>query len=265
MYEIVIVPLDGSPEAERALGPARAVAAACGAELELVRVATDNDSAEAHEYLDGIAGRISDVRVRPPVVPVGSRAGEGVANAAEAPASLVVMTTHGRSGLRRALLGSVAEEVLREVRSPLLLVGPKAAVEQPTAGRMIVCSDGSPSSEAILPVAEAWARSLGLTPTLLTVVDADAVHDGDVVEWGHVEHLAREWTDKGLPAEWEVISQGRPQDVIVDRARNDGTAVIALATHGRTSLARIAIGSVAADVVRHAPCPVLVCRPATLS
>jgi nucleotide-binding universal stress UspA family protein len=270
MYEIVIVPLDGSAQSERALTPAVALARASGAALEVLQVATDSVSVtDAHRYLDEVAGRITDVPVRPPIVIEASMPPECIANAGEAPSSIIVLSSHGSGGLRRAFLGSVAEDVLHQLGQPILLVGPEARLDDTLAGTVLVCSDGSPASEAVLPVAEQWCRQFGLEPTFLSVLDPSSVPTGaagsepstDTLASSHVERLGREWTAAGLTAQWDVVADERPADVIVDRAGAPGVALIAMATHGRTGLARVALGSVAAHVVRHAPCPVLLTRP----
>jgi nucleotide-binding universal stress UspA family protein len=275
MYRMVVVPLDGSSTAEAAIPPARALARAVGAELELLRIVEPNEAAEvaeAHAYLEAIAASITSVGVRPPMVIEADRPAECIANAGEAEDTLVCLSSHGGSGVRRALLGSVAEDVLRLLGRPLLIVGPEVRFGESFDGLALVCSDGSGAADAVLPVAERWCRELGLTPWFLSVIDPAAVPVGsvvsdppsDTVEWAHVEQLARRWSEAGLEPGWDVVVERKPVEAIVDRAASQPTALVALATHGRTGLARLALGSVAAGVIRNAPCPVLVTRPSDL-
>lgn len=271
MFRTVIVPLDGSEHAERALPPAIELAAASGASIELVSVPAGGGEAAAHQLLESVAERLDGVTVRPPVVVPASDAAEVIANAAEQPGSIVVMSTHGRGGVARAVLGSVAEEVVRRSSGPVLLVGPDAANDRGVRGPVLVCSDGSEISDAVLPVAERWCRELGGSPVLLSIADPSVAPVGvvegpasDVVEWGHVERVARDWSESGLPATWETVTERHPGEVIVDRATGAGAVLVAMGTHGRTGLARVALGSVAAHVAQHAPCPVLVVRASNL-
>ncbi|MEJ5254974.1 MAG: universal stress protein [Acidimicrobiales bacterium] len=268
MYQTVVVPLDGSELAERALGPATAVARAAGAAVQLLRVASSREAKEAHDYLEGWAARL-DVPCRPPYVIEADWAAECIANAAEEPGSLVCMTSHGKGGIRRLLLGSVAEDVLRLSRRAVLVVGPELASDRVTleGGKLLVCTDGSELSESILPVAEQWVTSFGMEPWVTTVVDPDAPTRAagpepvsDTVDSMHVERIARE-LGAGATGGWEVLYDGAPADTIVEFAARLPATIVAMATHGTTGLARVAIGSVAADVLRHAPCPVLLLRP----
>jgi nucleotide-binding universal stress UspA family protein len=272
MYGTIVVPLDGSAVAEAALGPATALARKVGAELELLQVVTEGRDAEAHAYLEGVAGTIDAVAVRPPFVIDGDWPAEVIANAGQEPGALVCLTSHGGSGVRRALLGSVAEDVLRMLGEPVLLVGPEVRSPTTFEGRMLVPTDGSPAAKAMYPVAERWCRELQLEPWFLAVIDPATVPVGvivqdppsDTVEWAHVDALARDWSEAGLAPGWDVVAERKPADVIVDRAGSMPAALIAMATHGRSGLARMALGSVAAHVVRNAPCPVLLTRPGGL-
>jgi nucleotide-binding universal stress UspA family protein len=272
MYRRIVVPLDGSEVAEGALGPAVTLAQRIGAEIELLQVVTEGDAAEVHAYLESVAARLDGVRVRPPFVIEGDWPAEVIANAGEEPGSLVCLTSHGGTGVRRALLGSVAEDVLRLLGQPALVIGPEVRSPTTFEGRVLLPTDGSPAAKAGYPVAQRWCRELGLEPWFLAVVDPATVPVGiiaedppsDTVEWAHVEGLAQRWSDEGLTAGWDVVAERKPAEVIVDRAGSMPAALVAMATHGRTGLARMALGSVAAHVVRHAPCPVLLTRPTGL-
>lgn len=269
MYRTVVVPLDGSELGERALGPAAAVARASGAELQLMRVVAGGGMEDAHRYLDGWTARL-DVPCRPPYVIEADWVAECIANAGEEPGTLICLTSHGNSGVRRVLLGSVAEDVLRLSRTPVLVVGPALTDDRLTleGGRILVCTDGSELSESILPVVSQWASSFGMEPWVTSVIDPDAAARAagpeplsDTVDSAHVERLARELGVSETAGGWEVLYDREPAGAIVGFAARLPATIVAMATHGTTGLARVAIGSVAADVVRHAPCPVLLLRP----
>jgi nucleotide-binding universal stress UspA family protein len=267
----VIVPLDGSALAERALPPAVAMARATGAELELLQVVVDPaGAAEAHATLDGVAGRLraddAGLVIRPPIVLEADWSAECIANAAEQPDSLVCLSTHGSTGVRRALLGSVAEDVARLAPGPVLLVGPDVPVDDDWAltGDLVVCVDGSSTSEAIVPAAAALAADAGLAPRVLTVGAPDApIAPED--ETSYVREVAAAVdAAMGRPAgttPFEVLHDQHPGEAVVAAARAIPAAVIAMATHGKTGLARVAAGSVTTWVVRHAASPVMVLRP----
>lgn len=277
----VIVPLDGSAVAERALGPAVALARTTGAELELLQVVVDAAAAaDAHLALDAVADRLrageaegaeraeraERIVVRPPIVLEADWAAECIANAAEQPDSLVCLSTHGSTGVRRALLGSVAEDVVRLAPGPVLLVGPEVPLDDgwAPAGDLLVCADGSDTSEAIVPAAAALGTDTGMTPRVLTVAPSDApVAPED--ETGYVREVAATLDrTMGRPTgttPFEVLHDQPPGEALVAAARAVPAAAIAMATHGKTGLARVAAGSVTTWVVRHASCPVLVLRP----
>lgn len=157
----ILVPLDGSPLAEAALPEAVEMAESSGAELLLLRAAqvhslpgVDPTDAqvkvvqEAEEYLAGVADRLADLGFKSVDCSVwyGPAPYAIVAAARLYKVDLIVMTTHGRSGLGRMILGSVAESVLRGTTTPILLLrapeapvqvpaGKGEAVAQPTVGR----------------------------------------------------------------------------------------------------------------------------------
>ena len=255
MINQVIVPLDGSEHADRALRPAIEVATRLGASVALLRAIHPDDVDVAQAEL---GERIADHE--PPGAqmlidtmngPVGA-----IAQAIEnQPDSLVCMTTHGRSGLTRALLGSVAEEALRQVDVPFLLVGPSYVPGTGVGSCVIVPVDGSPRSEAVLPFAAEWADRLDVPLWVTTVVDpSDAervrAEGGDLQENSYVHRLASSMPAGRHEVDWEVLHNADPALGITEfvEARNGGLVV--MTTHGRSGLARVALGSVAARVVR---------------
>ncbi len=271
MYTTVIVPLDGSELAERALVPAAEVARSTGAALVPVMVLHDEASERHRAYVEEKVAAMG-VPTQPPYLIPADDPAECIANAGEAPESLVVMTTHGSSGLRRVVLGSVGEKALRLLCRPMLMIGPSYRPETPMAGgKLLLPIDGSEPAEVILPVAAAWARELDLQPWVVTVQDpeadgaaAEATGQGDVVESSTARRVAADLGALGVSAEWEVLHGAHPAGPIVTHALTLPASVIAMTTHGRTGLARVAVGSTAAQVLHEAPCPVLLMRPPDL-
>lgn len=271
MYTTVIVPLDGSKLAEQALTPAAEVARTTGATLVPLMVLHDEASERHRSYVDDKVAGLG-VPVQPPYLIQAADAAECIANAGEAPASLVVMTTHGSSGLRRVVLGSVAEKALRMLGRPMLMVGPGYEPGNPIGGgKLLLPIDGSEPAEAVVPVAAGWAREFDLHPCVVMVRDpdddgaaAEATGHGDVVEEAAARRVAIGLGDLGVPAEWEVLHGAHAAGPIATFARGLPASLIAMTTHGRTGLARVAIGSTAAQALHEAPCPVLLMRPADL-
>jgi nucleotide-binding universal stress UspA family protein len=179
------------------------------------------------------------------------------------------MATHGR-GRSAALVGSVATALLRHSDVPVLLVGPRATLGEAPAKRLVVCVDGSPESEGLVPVAAAWASALGLAMSIVTV--AEPVPES-VREHGHfsrmfgpdidaevyIAGLVRLWTDRVAGIDGTAIYN--PVTVggaVVDHLETDPPALVLLGTRARTGLPRLVLGSVAATVVHESPCPALV-------
>jgi nucleotide-binding universal stress UspA family protein len=271
MYRTVIVPLDGSRLAETALKPAVVVASRTGAEILVLSVVRDSSKEDARQgYLRTLTDQITTVPVRC-VVTLGAEPAAVIADAAvEHDPSIVCMSTHGRGGFARALLGSDAEDVMRRTAGPVLLMGPHTDPDMsPVAGRLVVCLDGSDHAEKILPLATAWALQFGMELYLVQVLDPDTarqlraakVPEEDVYEDVYLARVARRLRDNGVSIDWEVLHDTRPAAAIVDHARHNETSLIALSAHGRVGLRRLAIGSVAARIVHDSPCPTLALRP----
>jgi nucleotide-binding universal stress UspA family protein len=272
----VVVPLDRSEFAERALRPACVLAARMeGARVLLLSCAPD-DATAVRTYLDDraslFAGTVDiNTRIVDDADPV-----EGILESvASTPDAVLCMATHGRGGLRGAMLGSIAEQVLCRSPDPLLLVGAacRSALLPGERGRLLVCSDGSTFSDAIISAAASSAAQLRMEPWVAEVVvpDEEVAFPGQPVRNREVEaasarlaDLAATLTTSETPARPQVLHGTPVSRSIVFFAGRLPATLIAMATHGRTGLARTAMGSVAADVVRHAPCPVLVAKPGTM-
>lgn len=264
----IIVPLDGSDFAEQAVRPGRALAARTGADVVLMTSCIAGVVVEPEAYLTEAAARGGIADARRVVI-----ADHGVVGALQtmcgvAADPVVCMTTHGRSGVGQALLGSVAEEVIRRVEVPLLLVGPSVDAKRATRFEsVVVCTDGSYVSQSIAPVVSDWIRRLRLRSWVVQVLDPEVRGELEqapetVVEANAVYALAQ-WLmhQDGAGVNWDVLHGENVSDAIVDYASALPASLIAMATHGRSGLARFALGSVAASVVHAARCPVLVARP----
>lgn len=255
----ILVPLDGSPAAERALAPALGLARRTGATLRVLSRALPDEKENLADYLAGIANRhASEIDIRALVIDresIPDAIAEGVERG-----TLVCMSSHGRRGLARAVMGSVADALLRTLDHPALVVGPRVT-DTALDGRIVACVDGSDESERTLTPAKEWSEALDL-PLWLVEVDepggpSTSGRHHDSLESGHVGALAHEL---GGVEGWDVLHDKHPAHALVGMAASAGerTALLVMATHGRTGWDRLRLGSVTTATVHDAPVPVLV-------
>jgi nucleotide-binding universal stress UspA family protein len=310
MYLSVLVPLDGSPFGEQALPLALSIARRAGATIHLVHVHNPavmpytstiapaptreplhvQQERDEQVYLEGIAARLRSAASVPihPVLIKGEVVPMLRATATSVEADLVVMTTHGRGVLGRFWLGSVADQLVRELPVPLLLVRPRegsSAEVEPDVRRVLVPLDGTPLGETVLEQAIKLGSVMEAEYVLLHVIpplEPVAFHVGAQAAGGlesavaHAEavhkmirHEAEDYLDgvagrlreRGLRVRTRVVVGGQPGLVILREAELLDADLIALETQGRRGLSRMMLGSVADKVVRGATIPVLVQRP----
>jgi nucleotide-binding universal stress UspA family protein len=188
--------------------------------------------------------------------------------ARETPGSTVIMSTHGRGGLARAALGSVADGVVRTGDVPLLLVGPTNRTDTwlHEPAEVVVCIDDSEMSHGVIGPAVEVALDLHADITvvrvlepILALVPAPVPSAPEEPELPALESVAKEIANRGVPASYALLRPDNPANAIVRFATEEpATACIALATRARRGLAGVMLGSVAQRVVHRAPCPVLV-------
>jgi nucleotide-binding universal stress UspA family protein len=290
MYHTILVPLDGSAFSERALPIATTLARTLRAQVILVRAAsaavfprTDPTEAqvqavdEAQAYLSALAAGLSEQDLNIEVaVPYGDAAELILLEIGLHSAVLVVMCTHGRSGLGRWIYGSVAEQVLARSPAPVLLVRPTSSTETlgPQRGEttVLVPLDGSAFAEAALPHAAMLTRALGGTILLVRATEPETASyrsSGRVQDDSaglildaepYLEDVAQRLRSTGLSVQ-TVLEEGPPGEAIADHSAAVGTGLIIMTTHGRMGIARAFLGSVALEVVRRSPLPVMLIRP----
>lgn len=271
MFDVqtILLPTDGSPRAEAARALAERLAHRWGAALHLLHV----------EVVPPVADLRFDPVSEPPslsedgVLTVHRRfptAGDAIVlYAEEAAVDLIIMGTHGRSGVDRLTLGSTAEHVLRQAPCPVLTVGPEATPH--ASGPVLAPLAFDSSSDAALETAAALAEDAGVPlvavhavePAAVPVSYAMAIPPFDPTELeGRVEQTLRRWVApyaERVPADVDVRF-GPPAAQVVEAARDHGAGLVVQASHGRRGVSRWLLGSVAEGVVRHAPCPVLTLR-----
>jgi nucleotide-binding universal stress UspA family protein len=236
------------------------------------------------EYLRGWADRIRESSQHPvaSVTLTGAIAPALEEYVRENSVDLVVMTSHGRGALRRAWLGSIADHMVRSLEIPVLLV--RSAETQPSEtatarlGNILLPLDGSPLAEAALEPAMALARAWDVEIGLVQVIEplVFPIESQMVPAVGYDEKLAairrdaandylndiaeRVRADRVRASSAAVLGVG-VADALLQLARPERYGLIAIATHGRSGLRRMVLGSVADKLVRGADIPVLVCRP----
>jgi nucleotide-binding universal stress UspA family protein len=260
MPKTLIVPVDGSTLAERALPVANLLAQRLDS-CEIVVVAVDVAAADRHrDYVESLVARFGGgtVTVRSECHS-GDPAGVVARLSQREPDAAVCMTTHVRGRFAAPLLGSVATEVLRAVDVPVLLLGPKCDDDwwhEPP--HLVACWAGS-DSDAILDPACAWSDALGMDLSLLCVfhpLDVPASVDPDSQ---FAPALARlDPAHRGVRT--IALRDDLPAMAIAEEARSLPATVVALTTRAREGVDRMVLGSVALDVVRQSPCPVLAVR-----
>lgn len=294
MFTTILVPLDGSDLAERALPQALTLADASGARLLLLRAAHGFNYpggdperirlaalAEAEAYLEELAARLG---APGRTIDTAARYGDAAtAIAEEVPArqvSLISMSTHGRSGLGRWLFGSVADAVLRQATVPVLLIPATSARLWARGGarRILVPLDGSQLAEAALEPAVALARDFAADLTLLQVISTfyepfageaapyiPVDSEAELAEArSYLEGLAAPLRVAGI-ATTTRAEVGLPAAAIAAAAAEEDAMLIALATHGRGGLSRLVLGSVATGTIQRADVPLLLVRPGDLA
>ena len=299
MYNRILVPLDGSTFAEAALPMALTISHKTESDVHLVTV-LEPVSSFAYEGWESAATEwgekyLSDVTRR-----IEGKAGGEVSTAllnghavdslqgesVKFKADVIVMATHGRGALSRLWLGSVADGFVRQADRPVLLVRPNEEEDAPTEfdqgfDTLLVPLDGSELSECAMLHAiefgELFESAYHLTRVVSYPFDVtspylphtvqmnqrivdDAKHGAAEYLEAHADRLRR----RGLRVTTSVAVDTQPGHGVLSEAKAVGSDAIAMATHGRTGLSRVILGSTADKVLRGSSAPVLLYRPAEL-
>jgi nucleotide-binding universal stress UspA family protein len=296
MYRKIIVPLDGSELAEQVLPHLPKLQLAEKTEILLVTNIDSNNYAWAsqgytaiHEFWDLIYKSAEEYlrkqqtklveqgyQVKYEIVK-GQTAASIVDLASEASAELIAMTTHGRTGVARWALGSVADRVIRSTHVPVFLVRAEATPTDAQAQfkRILVPLDGSALAEQAVPQAEAIAQETGAQILLLQVIsslsememdelfaeEANMSTENDRVEAAelYLAQARKRLSLAGLAADTHIVT-GRPAEAILDTANALDADLVVMSTHGRSGYKRVLYGSVAGEVLHGSQCPLIVVR-----
>ena len=307
MYKRILVPLDTSKLAEIALPYAGELARHLGSEIILIHVRTLADGPDKPEhrvYLSKMAAATEQAMKKSPDLPRGEKVkvasaivgspgllthpAEQILDYAEKEnINLIVMATHGRTGIRRWTLGSTANKVARAFKCPILLIRANAAVPKRVhLDKILVPLDGSIPGEAVLPYIENLASKLKTKISLLYVVEllyhyypyAEPVGyygSAGVVKVPYNEEEMKPWkevgekyiksvndklTAQGIKTSYEVRTGSAGEEIIKAEAEIHPD-VVAMSTHGHSGFGRFDHGSVADKVLHAGNTPLLLVRP----
>jgi nucleotide-binding universal stress UspA family protein len=318
MFRRILVPLDGSDRAEQAIPVAARIARASGGSIVLAQVATvpktygtftefsytadlvDTEMRDARDYLKAMAQfpLLAGITVETDVL-YGAAAQTLLSMATQFEADLIVMTSQGKTGVKRWLLGSVAQKIARHSPVPVLVLResgalPVGARPDSSPVRALVTLDGSVLAKAALqPAAQLIAALSAPAPGalhLLRVVKPPAIdekeddteyitrmreqalHKAKLYLQSIVEHLRDGPVGKlNLGLTWSVALSDDVAETIVQLAECGEDAAgagvygrcdaIAMATHGREGFQHWALGSVVERVLSASHLPLLIVRP----
>jgi len=294
MFDRILVPLDGSREAEAVFPPLRRLLRRKDAEVILFQavnlpLAVQFDHAgavlsglesDATAYLGEQRARLESEGAQVRTHVESGRSADAILRAAEAhQASLIAMSTHGRSGFVRWMLGSITEDVMRRSRIPVFVAHanpPAIGTDLQTLRTILVPFDGSEESLSAAPPALELARLFEASIAVLRVEEGapggpdlgfvGLKMDGPSSLEGRPDLLDRDLIDAGNRFAREGVpttlfrARGDTASKINHLARILPAAAIVMATHGRQGVSRLITGSVAEEVVRKAETPVLVNR-----
>ena len=275
MYERIVVPLDGSQLAEIALPYAEELSVRLGSEVTLIYVSESIDDPHRHMhqiYMQKMAestkqgaetyakklGKEMATQVRS-VNLAGNPAEEIVKYADSENIGLVVLSTHGQSGIRQWTIGSIANKVVRATKQPVALVRAEGACPDVARKGMLKKAllplDGSRESEAAIPYAAELASRIGISVVLVQVL---AIGDKTLAE-DYLEKIGAQLKQKGVTVESRVIF-GEAATEIINLADEIHADVVAMSTHGRSGIGRWILGSVAERVLYEGNTPLLLVR-----
>lgn len=288
MFHKILVPLDGSAEAERALRPALKLARAVEGEVILLRnmktvymtmpaIATEynwswpeysreQSREEVRQYLDGLISTYEPTRVAMRAMAVDGDTASLIVDSAESEAvDLIVMSATGWASAKTREMGSITERVLYGASCPVFMV------RSELIKRVAVTLDGSELAEQAVQPAFELSRGLGAELTLLRVNEPlspgysanQSDKERELSEWsrttamGYLEHIAR---DLGGDVKMFVV-EGTAVSSILDFAKLHAIDLLVMSTHGRTGMRRWLYGSVTMKVMRESQASMLIVRP----
>ncbi len=293
MYNKILAPLDGSLLAEVVLWYAARLAGRLGASLTLAYVSSPDDLSSKYMYERYLEDTVTRVKTQAEeyaketnkpgnitvdyVILKGFPAEEIVDYADRKKIDLIILSTQGKSGVRRWALGNVANKVVSGTRKQVLLIrakGGQVDVTKTKLNKVLVPVDGSHESESILKFVSYLAAELGLSITLLHMYTQEIVPYAsranlDLVEKerkhgaAYVKKLSARLMAQGIKADtvFKEVSNGDEAAEIIKLAQDGDFNMVAMATHGRSGIGQWIFGSNAQKVLYEGSTPLLLVRP----
>ena len=254
--ERILLPLDGSRTAEKALPLVKMVASRWQTPINLLAVSPQNGS-----YLPDIERALQAEGFDATHFVENGQVAETIdLTARSLESDLIVMSTHGHTGFRRLLLGSVAAQVVQRTPLPILLVNPEADVEPADhqIDHIVVTLDGSAYAERVLPYVHRFVQGFAREVTLLYVAETGLDNQLTEKMESYLQNIA---TDFAGPINVNVASQvaedgGSTSQAITRYCQDRDIDLLMLATRGHGGLKRTLLGSVADDIVRRVDFPI---------
>jgi len=306
MFQKIIVPLDSSDLSERALSVASSIAKAVGGSVSICSSIDPNDQAkfnaywalsgdmdsgiaalppeglvrteeerrsEMEQYLSKIKADNANLSGSDSSVLTGTPADEILAYAHSQNAGLIVMSSRGRSGIVRGVLGSVTDKLLRSADIPVIVVPSEYEAHSGEAITLIVPLDGSKRSESALTAALPLASQIGATVKVLHFVQMESryagmpfneigpmkadIDDLTALASAYLDDVCKRNETDGVTLEAEVVI-GYPASHISEYSQNVSNGIVVMTSHGRSGLKRMLMGSVTDATLRNSDAPVMV-------
>lgn len=284
LYSKILVPLDGSELAERVVAPALHLAESMNSAVTLLTVITHKPNEdpgllakavqtgafEADLYLRSVKKKFMPALVTIETAVITGKPENAIIQFAQENAfDLIVMSTHGRSGISRWSFGRVAHKVLRRAPCPTVILRSEKEIKSQEFKRVLLPLDGSPLAERVLESAQIMADHLAVELLLMRVVEPGLFygfgHDDAEIEQeqqqaqAYLAEVERNLKEQGIPVTSHV-AVGQVADQIVDYAKAEAVDLIIVSSRGDSGFDAWMFGSVAEKVMKGAPCAILVIR-----
>ena len=269
MKQIILIPIDGTESIKEVLLYTNSITTPADTRLVLIHVTsgmnTVNSRDEIHPNVNIIYSALNekgwDVEEE---IKQGDPVEEIIKFAASLPTTLILMSTHGRSGIERIREGSVTEQVLKQSPCPVFIL--HSSVAEPADNRteqlfrrIFVPLDGTDTSSAILGCVKQFAHNHDAEVVLFhdDIEQQDSEQENNAIKT-RLENQSVELANSGLKVSLDMSSYKRPIREILERVDTLGIDLVAMATHGKEGKKRALDESVTAEVIRHVKCPLLV-------
>ena len=268
MYDRILIPTDGSDVAVAAAETGFAFTRRFDSTLHAVHVLDDGDPDQGDQLVTAVeeAGVDLDIETTTAVLEESPSVHDAIIDyVRDNEIDCIVMGTHGRTGLTRLALGSVAERTIRGAPVPVLTVHDDEVIEQPFED-VLVPTDGSDGARAAADHAVDLATDMGAALHVVHVLDDPfRYQDGSPAVLDALQERGQRAVDEiidradaaDLRSAKASILRGRPARSIAEYANERDVDVVVMGTHGRTGIDRLLLGSVTEAVVRRAEVPVL--------